>query len=89
VLGKTGGVDRRVHGDRFFVAAEELPRIGHARHHLHYFHRRPDVRSRHQTRSTRAQEQIKADKFQQRVTTWCAHGCISHTGSAAANGRCC
>ena len=58
--GKASGVDRRVHGSRIFVAAEELPRVGHARHRLHYFHRRSDVRPRHKTRPTRAQEQIKS-----------------------------
>lgn len=62
--GKTGGVDRGVHGDRFFVAAEELPRVSHARHRLHYFHCRPDVWPCHQTRPTRAQEQMKAKKYQ-------------------------
>ena len=58
--GKTGGVDWRVHGNCVYVAGEELSGIHHARRHLYYFHRRPHVWPRHETRPTRAQEQIRA-----------------------------
>lgn len=57
--GKTGGVVWRVHVDRVVVSGEELPRVGDARHCVCDFYRRSDVRSRHETRPSRAQKQIE------------------------------
>jgi len=59
IEGKAGGIHWRVYGDCFYIPGKELPRVLHAGRRVYHLYCWSSVRPRHETRPTRAEEQIK------------------------------